>query len=140
MFDAKRLLDQFVGGQGSQGGQCSQGGPGEFLKGACGGALAGGLVAILMGTKTGRKIGCEALKLGGMAAVGALAYKAYRDWQGGKAPAQAHAPQQQGFPMLPPPSGTPFNPATESGQQSLARNLLRAMISAAKADGHVVRS
>ena len=52
--------------------------------------------------------------------------------QGGKAPAQAHAPQQQGFPMLPPPSGTPFNPATESGQQSLARNLLRAMISAAK--------
>ncbi|WP_421998982.1 tellurite resistance TerB family protein [Reyranella sp.] len=140
MFDAKRLLDQFMGGQGggtaNQGGQ---GGPADFLKGAGGGALAGGLVAILMGSKTGRKIGGEALKMGGMAAVGALAYKAYRDWQSGKAPVQTSAqmPQQQNFPMLPPPSGTPFNPSTESGQQSLARNLLRAMIAAAKADGHV---
>jgi uncharacterized membrane protein YebE (DUF533 family) len=39
--------------------------------------------------------------------------------------------------MLPAPSGTPFNPSTESGQQNLARHLLRAMIAAAKADGHV---
>ena len=39
--------------------------------------------------------------------------------------------------MLPAPSGTPFNPSTESGQQTLARHLLRAMIAAAKADGHV---
>ncbi|MFZ5780953.1 MAG: tellurite resistance TerB family protein [Pseudomonadota bacterium] len=136
MFDAKRLLDQFMGSQGGQGGPS---GPGDFLKGAGGGVLAGGLAAILMGSKTGRKIGGEALKLGGMAAVGALAYKAYSDWQSGKAAGQASAslPQQQSFPMLPPPSGTPFNPSTESGQQSLARNLLRAMIAAAKADGHV---
>lgn len=39
--------------------------------------------------------------------------------------------------LLPAPAGTPFNPATESGQQSLARHLLRAMIAAAKSDGHV---
>jgi uncharacterized membrane protein YebE (DUF533 family) len=39
--------------------------------------------------------------------------------------------------MLPAPSGTPFNPSTESGQQKLARHLLRAMIAAAKADGHI---
>ena len=77
MFDAKRLMDQFLGGQDGKG-------AGEFMKGAGGGALAGGLAAILLGTKTGRKIGGEALKLGGMAAVGALAYKAYRDWQAGK--------------------------------------------------------
>jgi uncharacterized membrane protein YebE (DUF533 family) len=126
MLDAKRLLDQFLGGQDGKG-------PGEFLRGAGGGALAGGLAAILLGSKTGRKIGGEALKLGGMAAVGALAYKAYRDWQAGKeAPA---APQS--VPMLPAPTGTPFNPASESGQQALARHLLRAMIAAAKADGHV---
>lgn len=139
MFDAKRLLDQFMGGQGGgQGHQGGQGGPGDFLKGAGGGALAGGLAAILMGSKTGRKIGGEALKLGGMAAVGALAYKAYSDWQSGRATAQAPVPAQQpSVPMLPPPGGTPFNPSTESGQQSLARNLLRAMIAAAKADGHV---
>ena len=141
MFDAKRLLDQFMGGQGGQGGQGgSSGGGGDFLRGAGGGALAGGLAAILLGTKTGRKLGGEALKLGGMAAVGALAYKAYRDWQAGKQPAPAapqQQPQQAPVPMLPAPSGTPFNPSTPSEQQTLARHLLRAMIAAAKADGHV---
>jgi uncharacterized membrane protein YebE (DUF533 family) len=133
MFDAKRLMDQFLGGQDGQGGK---GGAGEFMKGAGGGALAGGLAAILLGSKTGREIGGEALKLGGMAAVGALAYKAYRDWQAGKE-APAAPPAQPSVPMLPAPSGTPFNPSTESGQQKLARHLLRAMIAAAKADGHI---
>ena len=137
MLDAKRLLDQFVGGQGGPGGGS---GGGDFLRGAGGGALAGGLAAILLGTKTGRKLGGEALKLGGVAAVGALAYKAYRDWQAGKQAAPATAapqPQSAPVPMLPAPSGTPFNPATPAEQQTLARHLLRAMIAAAKADGHV---
>lgn len=142
MLDAKRLLDQFVGGQGSQGGG------GEFLRGAGGGALAGGLAALILGTKTGRKLGGEALKLGGIAAVGALAYKAFSDWQAGKQVAPAgeasrpsSVPQssvsQSPVLMLPAPSGTPFNPSSEGGQQKLARTLLRAMIAAAKADGHV---
>lgn len=129
MFDAKRLLDQFLGGQDGKG-------AGEFMKGAGGGALAGGLAAILLGTKTGREFGGEALKLGGMAAVGALAYKAYRDWQAGKE-VPAAPPAQPSVPMLPAPSGTPFNPSSENGQQKLARHLLCAMIAAAKSDGHV---
>lgn len=138
MFDAKRLLDQFVGGQGQgEQGQGARGG-GDFLRGAGGGALAGGLAAILLGTKTGRKLGGEALKLGGMAAVGALAYKAWRDWQAGNPPpAPQEAARQAATRMLPAPSGTPFNPSTESARQSLARSLLRAMIAATKADGHV---
>ena len=132
MLDAKKLLDQFVGGQGDGKGA------GDFLRGAGGGVLAGGLAALLMGSKTGRKIGGEALKLGGMAAVGALAYKAYSDWQAGKkAEPVAEAATHRSVPMLPAPAGTPFNPATEFGQQSLARHMLRAMIAAAKADGHV---
>lgn len=146
MLDAKRLLDQFLGGaQGGGGlgnvlGQVGGGlgNPGEFLKGAGGGALAGGLAAILLGTKTGRKLGGTALKMGGIAAVGALAYKAYSDWQASKQPAQpGEAARRSPVPLLPPPSGTPFNPASEAGQQKLARILLRAMIAAAKADGHV---
>ena len=140
MLDAKRLLDQFVGGQGDGQGGGQGKGPGAFLSGAGGGVLAGGLAALLLGSKTGRKIGGEALKMGGMAAVGALAYKAYRDWQGGKAaaPAGTAAPVAASpVPMLPPPSGTPFNPSGETEQQNLARALLRAMIAAAKADGHV---
>lgn len=131
MFDAKGLLDQFLGGQGGKG-------AGDFLRGAGGGAVAGSLAAILLSSKKGREIGGEALKLGGMAAVGALAYKAYRDWQVGKqTPAPQEAARQPLPPMLPAPSGTPFNPSTESGQQSLARHLLRAMIATAKADGHI---
>ena len=135
MFNAKQLLDQFLGG--AQGGPGEQGrGGGGLLSGAGGGALAGGLAALLLGSKAGREIGGEALKMGGMAAVGALAYKAYNDWQAGKQAAPAQVPQAP-VPMLPAPSGTPFNPSTEAGQQNLARHLLRAMIAAAKADGHV---
>ena len=139
MFDAKRLLEQFMGGQaGGQGvGPTGSQGGGGFLSGAGGGALAGGLAALLLGSKAGREIGGEALKLGGMAAVGALAYKAYNDWQAGKQAAPASPASQAPVLMLPAPSGTPFNPSTESGQQTLARHLLRAMIAAAKADGHV---
>ncbi len=139
MLNAKRLLEQFMGGQtgGQEGGQGGNQGGGGFLSGAGGGALAGGLAALLLGSKTGREIGGQALKLGGMAAVGALAYKAYNDWQAGKQAAPAAQTPQQPVPMLPAPSGTPFNPSTEAGQQTLARHLLRAMIAAAKADGHV---
>lgn len=132
MLDAKRLLEQFLGGQGAGPGS------GEFLRGMGGGALAGGLAAILLGTKSGRKLGGSALKLGGMAAVGALAYKAYRDWQASKSAAPGgQAPRASTSPLLPAPVGTPFNPADEAGQQNLARDLLRAMIAAAKADGHI---
>ncbi len=139
MLNAKRLLEQFMGGQtgGQEGGQGGNQGGGGFLSGAGGGALAGGLAALLLGSKTGREIGGQALKLGGMAAVGALAYKAYNDWQAGKQAAPAAQAPQQPVPMQPAPSGTPFNPSTEAGQQTLARHLLRAMIAAAKADGHV---
>lgn len=74
-----------------------------------------------LGSKSGRKIDGEAFELGGMAAVGARACMAYNDWQ----PASAA--------MLPAPAGTPFNPSTESGQQTLARHPLRVMIAAATA-------
>jgi uncharacterized membrane protein YebE (DUF533 family) len=152
MFDAKRLLDQFLGqqaGSRSPQGQTpwgdiaqtandmlgrNSGNLGNMLGGFGGGALAGGLASVLLGSKTGRKLAGNALKLGGMAAVGALAYHAYRNWQAGRTPETA---QQAPVPMLPPPSDTPFSPAAESDQQSLGRHLLRAMISAAKADGHV---
>jgi uncharacterized membrane protein YebE (DUF533 family) len=152
MFDAKRLLDQFLGSQSDPrnqqpgatswsdlargaGDALSKGAGGNLggmLGGFGGGALAGGLASVLLGSKPGRKLAGNALTLGGMAVVGALAYQAYRNWQGGQAP-QTAAPVA----MLPPPSNTPFNPAGEADQQSLGRNLLRAMISAAKADGHV---
>jgi uncharacterized membrane protein YebE (DUF533 family) len=154
MFDAKRLLDQFLGGQNDPGNRQQQGaapwgdlarGAGDVLSrgggnlggvlgGFGGGALAGGLASVLLGSKQGRKLAGNVVTLGGMAVVGALAYQAYKSWQTGQAPQQG---TQTPVAMLPPPSDTPFNPVAEADQQSLGRNLLRAMIAAAKADGHV---
>jgi uncharacterized membrane protein YebE (DUF533 family) len=107
---------------------------GGVLGGFGGGALAGGLASVLLGSKQGRKLAGNALTLGGMAVVGALAYHAYKNWQTGQTP-QPSPPAS--VPRLPPPGETPFNPSAEAEQQSLSRNLLRAMIAAAKADGHV---
>ena len=163
MLDAKRLLDQFLGAptQGlpqvqNRGGvpaqQPQSGGFGDIAGGLAGslgnvlggsmggiggGAVAGGLAALLMGSKSGRKMAGTALQLGGMAVVGAIAYKAYRDWQGGKTVTQSTIPHGGPASLQQPPANTPFSPASEAEQQSLSRHLLRAMIAAAKADGHI---
>jgi uncharacterized membrane protein YebE (DUF533 family) len=160
MLDAKRLLDQFMGaGQNMPADRGSwpqqhgapqaapQGGLGEMLGGLGGmlgnnmggiggGAVAGGLAALLLGSKSGRKMAGTALQLGGMAVVGALAYKAYQNWQSGKTVTQSTVPTGQAA-LPPPPADTPFLPTRESEQQLLSRHLLRAMISAAKSDGHI---
>jgi uncharacterized membrane protein YebE (DUF533 family) len=47
-------------------------------------ALAGGVAGSLLTSKKGRKLGKSALKVGGVAAVGALAYSAYKKYQDGK--------------------------------------------------------
>src|SRR5690606_20356266 len=159
MLDAKRLLDQFLGAPTQGGGlpqapqrggfptqQPQQGGGlgdvvgnmlGGSMGGVGGGAVAGGLAALLMGSKSGRKMAGTALQLGGMAVVGAIAYKAYQDWQAGKTVTQSTVPPVGAASLPPPPADTPFAPARESEQQSLSRHLLRAMIAAAKADGHI---
>ncbi|MCQ8200484.1 DUF533 domain-containing protein, partial [Vibrio parahaemolyticus] len=49
------------------------------------GAIGGGLIGMLMGSKKSKtmakKMGSGALKVGGAAALGALAYNVYNDWQ-----------------------------------------------------------
>lgn len=147
MVDAKKLLDQLISGQVAGGGFSGKGfdqsqlgglartlGQGGF-GGVGGGALAGGLAGILLGSKKGRKLGGSAVKLGGLALVGTLAYKAYQNWQSGQRPEAQSASEVAA--ALPPPRDTPFNPTGQDAQESLARNMLRAMIAAAKADGHI---
>ncbi|MGD9766190.1 MAG: tellurite resistance TerB family protein [Pseudolabrys sp.] len=151
MFDAKSLLDQFLGGNplqpGAQRGTNTSGQTGGhtaglgdllgqlngFSGGLGGGAVAGGLAALLLGSKQGRRLAGNALQYGGMAVVGALAYRAYQNWQSGR----VATPDAQPAAFLPPPSDTPFAPTDAHDQKSLARHLLRAMIAGAKADGHV---
>lgn len=145
MFDAKRLLDQFIGtdsgakrtsggqGKAASGNDLSQlfGGRGDLATGA----LAGGLAGYLLGGKKKKKLAKSALTYGGLALVGGLAYKAWRDHQQGK-PAEVTArPSHEALPA--PPADTPFTPDDATDEENLARGLLRAMIAAAKADGHI---
>lgn len=118
MFDAKRLLDQLVG----------SGAAGGFAGGLAGGALAGALSG-----KKGRKLAGNAMKLGGLALVGGLAYKAWRDYQQG----QAGAAASPGVDAPPPEAG--FLPRQDDSHSAEALSLLlvRAMIGAAKADGNI---
>lgn len=101
------------------------GGIGDLISKNKGGLVAGGVLGLLLGSKTGRKIGGGALKYGSLAALGAIAYKAYNNWQ----------EQQQGATNT--TAAQPINtlPAPEIEQHS--RAVLVAMIGAAKADGHI---
>jgi uncharacterized membrane protein YebE (DUF533 family) len=101
------------------------------------GAAAGGVMALLLGTRGGRRIGGSALKLGSVAALGMLAWKTYNDWQASQ---QAAAPAgAAGAPAgsntgaaIAPPLALPAPQAEAHG-----RVLLKAMIAAAKSDGHL---
>ena len=77
-----------------------------------------------------------ALKLGGIAAIGGLAYKAYQNYKNGDKPADPAAPQDKT--LLPPPEDTSFHPSqAPQGEAEFALTLVRAMIAAANADGHI---
>jgi len=129
MFDAKALLDQVLGGTpASGGGKSSQGGLSpDFVKGLAGGGLAGSLATILLGSKSGKKLAKSALTVGGTAALAGLAYKAYQTWQQNQQ--QAQSPARTPEPV--------FLPGAPAAQADLGLALLRAMIAAAKADGHI---
>jgi uncharacterized membrane protein YebE (DUF533 family) len=137
MFDAQKLFDQFLGG--GAGGSGGKGGLPDSVKGLAGGAIAGTVASILLGSKGGRKMATSALTYGGVAVLGGLAYKAYRDWQANQGKATS-VPQVGEHPMkdiTPPPEGTPFLPAPQNERNALGLALISAMIAAAKSDGHV---
>lgn len=123
-MDLKSLLNQALNSdlakQGQQ--QLQQHSNSGTLKSLGAGAVSGGLVSLLMGSKKskklGKKVGKNALKVGGAAALGALAYKVYNDWQG----KQNTSPEHDQF-----------------NSNDLIHNeiILKGMIAAAKADGHV---
>ena len=117
MIDAKRLLDQLVG----------SGAAGGFA-----GGLAGGALANLLAGKKGRKLAGSALKVGGLALVGGLAYKAWQNYQQG-------ASQYTIAGVEPPPADGAFMPRENdaAGANALSLLLARAMIAAAKADGQI---
>jgi uncharacterized membrane protein YebE (DUF533 family) len=93
------------------------------------GAVIGALGGLLFGTSSGRSIAADAAKLGGLALIGGLAYKAYQDYAAGKPVLR----QEQA--ALPAPAGSGFE--AEAATDTTATLFIRAMISAAAADGHI---
>ncbi|MEK1889510.1 MAG: tellurite resistance TerB family protein [Phyllobacterium sp.] len=138
MLDPKKILDDFLGSNIPGTGTSVRDTTGKATQMAKDNPLAAGAIAaILLGTGTGREVAGGALKLGGLAAVAGLAYKAYQNYQSGKAPAEAEPMALDGE-LLPPPSDSSFHPETApQGAHEFALVLVRAMIAAARADGHV---
>lgn len=140
MFDPQKLLEQFLGGgQSGTPGKDTKAGGGmspDFMKGLATGGVAGGLAGILLGGKTSKKMAKGAVKLGGTAALAGLAYKAYESWRASQqAPAAGAPPPMKD--VTPKPEGTRFLPAARAERDGMSLAILRAMISAAKADGHI---
>jgi uncharacterized membrane protein YebE (DUF533 family) len=134
MFDAKKLLDQFLGSKVPGLSGTLQGKAGQVTDLARNNPMkAGALAAALLGTKTGRKLAGNVAAVGGVAAIAGLGYLAYRNYQSGKAP-EGVRPEA---PVIEPPADSPFSPHSPSLSNDFALTLLRAMIAAAKADGHI---
>lgn len=124
-----------------------------MIKGAGAGALAAGAIALLFGSKGTRKFAKKAAKLGGTAAIGGLAYKAYTDWQaqqagpgatqtGTPSPATAATATPQAFAGNLDldqfaQTGTPIANLADVEATVRSESIIQAMISAARADGHV---
>jgi uncharacterized membrane protein YebE (DUF533 family) len=136
MFDPKKLLDDLLGSsipgttgtvrdKANQVTQLAKDNP----------LAAGAIAAVLLGTGPGRKLTGSAVKLGGLAAIGGLAYKAYQNYKNGDKPGATAEKQPE---LLPPPEDTSFHPSqAPQGEAEFALVLVRAMIAAAKADGKI---
>ena len=135
MFDPKKLLNDLLnttvpgtqatlGNKAAQAGQMAKDNP----------LATGTLAAALLGTGVGRSIIGSALKIGGVAAVAGLAYKAYQNYQAGQKPDDA-TPHTN---ILPPPIDSEFaHDAAAPSTDEFTLALVKAMIAAARADGHV---
>ena len=118
MFDPKILLNRFVN---------------SGIAGGFAGGLAGGLLGNALTGKKAKKYAGSALKLGGAAVIGGVAYNAWQNYQRAKAGApgsqETAGPTEVGA----------FFPARDDtqGANDLSILLARAMIAAAKADGQI---
>ncbi|OQX07653.1 MAG: hypothetical protein BWK73_27465 [Thiothrix lacustris] len=96
----------------------------QMLSGMKTGAAAAGVLALLLGTSAGRRVTGAAVKVGSLAALGGLAYQMYRQWEVNAGATDSAAAGDPALLEAPAPKAT-------------AEILLKAMIAAAKADGHV---
>lgn len=112
-MDINALLNKLVG----------SGNQSNSNLGLASGALAGGALALLMGNKNVKKLAGTAASVGGMALLGGMAAKAFQNWQNQNS-------QSKESSLL-----TQDN--TRSDQDERELSIIKAMVAAAKADGHI---
>ncbi|SUO95376.1 tellurite resistance TerB family protein [Suttonella ornithocola] len=97
------------------------------LKKLGGSAAAAGILSMVLGGSNGsRGMSNSIAKMGSLAAIGTLAYKAYQSWQQNDAKANANTQSIQ-----------PSAQRSQSEAENNSRVVLKAMIAAAKADGEI---
>ena len=162
MINAQNLLERFLGqgvtaptaptspppaspwGNAASRGSADVAGAARQVLGSAGGlgglaasGVAGGLLGLLVGGKKKKSRGGlgGVFSHGGAAMLGALASQAYQSWQKGQAPGQTPVASPQQVPAIEPRFLPAAAPAADGAPFELA--LIRAMIAAAKADGHI---
>lgn len=121
----------------------------DYLSRNAGGMGLGAIGGLLLGSKGGRNIAGTVVKVGGAAVLGTLAYAAYKNYRAGRSPMPtsiddlvntvtgradtpaAPAGRQPQAPLEMPP------PETPKEAEEHATVLLKAMVAAALADGHM---
>ncbi len=91
--------------------------------------LGAGALAVLLGKKTDSNLATY----GGLAALGTVAYKAFKRWQESQAELAAQGVNVAADIPMP----QPINQMSVEKTETTSRALLAAMITAAKADGHI---
>jgi uncharacterized membrane protein YebE (DUF533 family) len=120
----QELIQQKTGAQATQGrGQGFQ--MGNLLSGGGRGMVAKGALGLLLGSKAARMMGGKIIAYGGLAALGVIAYQAFTTLQR----------QNKGAALDRQPETVDRLPEQEAELHS--RAILRALIGAAKADGHI---
>lgn len=140
-MNAQSILDQLLksgmsllDNKGRSAGDAMRSGSGQLGKGIA----AGGVLGLLLGTKRGRSLGGSALKYGSVAALGAVAFRAYSQWQSQQVKDQQAQHTHQVL-----PSGVTDSPLRTVNLlpapevEIHSRAMLKALIAAAKSDGHL---
>jgi uncharacterized membrane protein YebE (DUF533 family) len=138
----QNLLSQFTGSSNSSSSTQQNAKSSGLGSGLMGGAAAGGVMALLVGSKKGRKFAGKAATVGGAALIGGIAFKAYKNWQQNNQPSSDVNSGQISEPIL---RQIPAHQSQFSGNeismpeisQEFQLTLIKAMIGAAKSDGHV---
>jgi uncharacterized membrane protein YebE (DUF533 family) len=145
-MNVQNLLNQFLGGQNfAQNGRASAvsglKNMASNLSNQMGdlgtGTAVGGIAALLVSSKKARSFAGSAAMVGGAALLGGLAFKAFKNWQRSKFSAQSTLKQSPEF------SQARLTQSVDTFENEVSANtvfqltLVKAMIAAAKADGHI---